>query len=53
MKGFVPVTKANLLAMLAECREATEADFSVKYSDRIDRYVIDEEKRVSTRRCIS
>jgi hypothetical protein len=50
MKGFVPVTKASLLSMVEECLDALESDFRNKYADRIERYIDQENQRVSTRK---
>ena len=49
MKGFVPVTKDSLLAMLAECREEVACQEKEETSDRIQRFIDKEKKRISTR----
>ena len=50
MKGFVPVTKDSLLAMLAECREEVAIQAKEETRDRIDRFVKTEKERMTTRR---
>lgn len=50
MKGFVPVTKDSLLAMLAECREEVESQVVEHSRERIERFIGYEEERIATRR---
>ena len=50
MKGFVPVTKDSLLAMLAECREVTQDQFIEHSRDRLERFIDSEKDRCSKRR---
>lgn len=49
MKGFVPVTKDSLLAMLAECREEVACQEKEETSQRIKRFIDTEKERISTR----
>ena len=50
MKGFVPVTKDSLLAMLADCREEVESQFIEHSRERIERFIDREKDRCSKRR---
>lgn len=50
MKGFVPVTKGSLLAMLAECREETASQVVEHTRERIERFIDSEKRRSTTRR---
>lgn len=50
MKGFVPVTKESLLAMLAECREEVARQVAEETRNLIDRFIKAEKERMTTRR---
>lgn len=50
MKGFVPVTKESLLAMLAGCREEVDYQFTEHSRERIERFIDNEKERCSKRR---
>lgn len=50
MKGFIPVTKAALLEMTANCRKIVVNDLATNKAARIDRYVSMEKERISVRR---
>lgn len=50
MKGFVPVTKESLLAMLAECRDEVAYQIREETRNQIDRFVKTEKERMTTRR---
>lgn len=49
MEGFVPVSKASLLEMLANCRKQIDIDRATNKAKRIDKYISDEKERCSTR----
>lgn len=50
MKGFVPVTKASLLAMVEDCRLEVVHQVTVETDKVINSWINSEEKRSSTRR---
>lgn len=50
MKGFVPVTKASMLSMLADCRQTLGNQINKQTQNRIDKFVKTEKKRIETRR---
>ena len=50
MKGFVPVTKASLLEMVANCRQAITIDVAEHTAEHLDLLVSREKERMTTRR---
>ena len=50
MKGFVPVTKDSLLEMVANCRQEVNQQEKKELRGRIDLYISNEKKRMTTRR---
>lgn len=50
MKGFIPVTKASLLSMLAECRNEVAYQVKEETRNRIDRFIDSEKERTTTRK---
>lgn len=49
MKGFVPVTKTALLAMVDNCREEIVNQTASEKAETLDRFVSQEKKRMATR----
>ena len=50
MKGFVPVNKASMLSMLADCRQALDSQVESETQNRINRFVKAERERMTIRR---
>ena len=50
MKGFVPVSKADLLTMLCECKEMISYRYFQRFDQEIASYIESEKERISERK---
>ena len=50
MKGFVPVSKADLLTMLCECKEMISYRYFQRFDQKIASYIESEKERISERK---